>query len=166
MCVPCFISFCTIGASLGMPGLFITSSAFRILLSVCCPSSHSILCLFRSVLYLSFIADISETNTSKPFAFANTAAPAPLSPAPNTTILFISICILLSFARLLPLQLFMFWYFLLYLIFKVMIVSAAKIIVTIQKRIVILLSCTGLCGVFIRYLHSGSNWSSCVLKLS
>ena len=33
------------------------------------------------------MTDISDTNTSKPFFFAKTAAPAPLSPAPNMTIL-------------------------------------------------------------------------------
>ena len=144
MCVPCSISFFTMGASFGMPGLFTTSSAFRILLSVCCPSSHSILWALSSVLYLFLMADISETKTSKPFAFANTAAPAPLSPAPNTTILFIlfffycrlqgccpcDCIVLVVLSRR-------------YLIFRVMMVSAAKIMVTIQKRIVILLSCTG-----------------------
>ena len=35
------------------------------------------------------MADMSETKTSKPSFFANTAAPAPLSPAPSITILFI-----------------------------------------------------------------------------
>ena len=34
------------------------------------------------------MADMSLTNTSKPSFFARMAAPAPLSPAPNMTILF------------------------------------------------------------------------------
>ena len=34
------------------------------------------------------IDEKSETNTSKSLTAANTAAPVPLSPAPNTTILF------------------------------------------------------------------------------
>lgn len=45
--------------------------------------------LSRRSLYLSLIADISETNVSNPFTLASTAAPAPLSPAPKITILFI-----------------------------------------------------------------------------
>ena len=57
--------------------------------SVWCPSSQAIWWLSRSSLYLSLIADISETNVSNPFTLASTAAPAPLSPAPKITILFI-----------------------------------------------------------------------------
>ena len=63
---------------------------------------------------------MSDTNTSNPSFFARTAAPAPLSPAPNITILFIF-----------------------YLIFNVMIVNAANIMVVIQKRMVIFDSWNG-----------------------
>src|SRR5574344_1956177 len=42
------------------------------------------------------MADESYTNTSKPSFFARTAAPAPLSPAPKTTILFSIFSFLLS----------------------------------------------------------------------
>ena len=84
--MPLSFSFRIRGASLGMPGLFTTSSAFRISSSVWCPSSQAMSYLFSSSLYLSLIADMSETNVSSPFTLASTAAPAPLSPAPNTTI--------------------------------------------------------------------------------
>ena len=47
-----------------------------------------------------------------------------------------------------------------------MMVSAAKMMVTIQKRMVIFDSWKALCGFFSRYLHSGSNWLSWVRKLS
>ena len=89
ICMPLSVAFLTIGASLGMPGLFIISSAARILASVCCFSSHSILWSLSIFLYLSLMADMSLTNTSKPSFFASTAAPAPLSPAPRITIFFI-----------------------------------------------------------------------------
>src|SRR5690242_11487934 len=56
----------------GIPGLFTTSSAFRIIRCVCFPSSYAIPLCERTFLYLSFI-------------FASTAVPAPLSPAPRTT---------------------------------------------------------------------------------
>ena len=82
------ISF-TIGTSLGIPGLLITSSAFKINSAVCWPSSQGILRLFSCSLYLSFIGDLSETKTSKPCFCANTAAPIPLSAAPKITILAI-----------------------------------------------------------------------------
>lgn len=73
------------------------------------------------------IDDLSDTNTSNPFAFAKTAAPAPLSPAPNITIL------LLIF----------------YLIFNVTIVITAKIIPINQKRTTIFDSGTTLNGFWI-----------------
>ena len=75
------------GASLGIPGLLITSEALRMSSGVCCPSSHAMLFSFRKVLYLSLIVPLSETNTSKFFFFARYAAPVPLSPAPKITIL-------------------------------------------------------------------------------
>ena len=40
-------------------------------------------------LILVLDGDMSETNVSNPLTFASTAAPAPLSPAPKITILFI-----------------------------------------------------------------------------
>ena len=89
--VPCCFSFTMIGAVSGIPGLFTTSSALSIFSSVWCPSSHSMLYWFSSFWYLGLIADMSETNVSNPFVLASTAAPAPLSPAPKTTILFIII---------------------------------------------------------------------------
>ena len=70
-------------------GLLMISSALRIFSSVCCPSSHSIPRSSSIFLYLSLMADMSETKTSKPSFFASIAAPAPLSPAPSITILFI-----------------------------------------------------------------------------
>ena len=48
MGIPNAIIFLTIGASLGMPGLLITSSAFKISSSVCLPSSH-LLCTHQRV---------------------------------------------------------------------------------------------------------------------
>ena len=57
--------------------------------SLWCFSSHSMLWSSSIFLYLSFIADMSLTNTSNPSFLASTAAPAPLSPAPNITIFFI-----------------------------------------------------------------------------
>ena len=86
--VPCSLNFRISGASLGIPGLFTTSSALKICSSVCRPSSQAMPWPSRRVLYLSLIADISDTKVSNPFTLARTAAPAPLSPAPNTTILF------------------------------------------------------------------------------
>ena len=76
------------GALSGIPGLLTTSSAFNIKSGVCFPSSKGISYRSSCSLYLSWITDISETNTSNPFTWASTAAPTPLSPAPNTTILF------------------------------------------------------------------------------
>ena len=68
-------------------GAFTTSSAFKISSSVCCPSSQEMSYLSSISLYLLLMADMSDTNVSNPFTLASTAAPAPLSPAPNTTIL-------------------------------------------------------------------------------
>ena len=117
--VPCLISSTTSGAVRGMPGLLITSSALRISSAVCaCPSSKGISYSSRIFLYLSLMGDISLKKTSKPFTFARTAAPVPLSPAPKIAILFIF-----------------------YLIFNVMIAKAASIIVVIQKRTTIFDSC-------------------------
>ena len=125
--VPCSFNFKIIGASLGIPGLLITSSAFRMSDSVCLPSSHSMPRSFSMVLYLSFIMDISETKVSNPCFFARTAAPAPLSPAPSMTILLAIIFV--------------------YLIFNVIIVIAASTMVTIQKRTVIFDSWNTLLGL-------------------
>ena len=117
------------GAVSGIPGLFTTSSASIMRSTVCLPSSHAIPYSSSICLYLSLIDDMSETKTSWPFTWASTAAPTPLSPAPNTTILFffISFC---------------------YRIFKVTNVITAKIIPTIQNRVTILVSgitCKGRC---------------------
>ena len=116
-----------IGALSGIPGLLTISSAFKMSASVCCPSSQRIPWLSSISLYLGLIDDLSDTNTSNPFAFAKTAAPAPLSPAPNITIL------LLIF----------------YLIFNVTIVITAKIIPINQKRTTIFDSGTTLNGFWI-----------------
>ena len=114
--MPFAFSFRISGASFGMPGLLIASSAFRISSSVCPPSSHGMSLSSSICLYLSLMREASETNVSNPFFCARTAAPVPLSPAPNMTILFA-----MAF----------------YLIFKVIIVIAASTMVTIQKRTVI-----------------------------
>ena len=106
----------TIGTCSEIPGLFMTTSAFKILDAVCFPSSHSIALCLRTSLYTFLRVPKSETNTSNPFSFPNSAAPTPLSPPPSTTSLFI------------------------YLIFRVTIVRMAKRIPTIQKRVTILLS--------------------------
>ena len=126
--VPCDFNLRIIGASFGIPGLLITSSAFRMRDSVCLPSSHSMPRSFSMFLYVSLIVDMSETKVSKPCFFARTAAPAPLSPAPSMTILF-SHNLRLS-----------------YLIFNVIIVIAASTMVTIQKRTVIFDSWNTLLG--------------------
>eukprot|EP00975_Prorocentrum_lima_P040465 8495916-Prorocentrum_lima.AAC.1 len=44
---------------------------------------------FSMFLYVSLIVDMSETKVSKPCFFARTAAPAPLSPAPTSTMVTI-----------------------------------------------------------------------------
>ena len=72
---------------------------------------------------VSLIIPKSDTKTSNPSLSARMAAPHPLSPAPNTTILFS-----------------------IYLTFSVMRVNAAIIIVTIQKRTVTFASCMGCSG--------------------
>ena len=90
--------------------------------------------------YLSVMAPKSETNTSNPNFCARTAAPQPLSPAPNITILF----------SISPF----------YLTFNVISVIAAIMIVTIQKRTVTFASCIGLLGPLNTYLHSLSSFSS------
>ena len=89
MWMPRSTALSTIGASDGMPGLFIISSARSTFSSVWRPSSQAMPWLSSICLYLSLMADMSDTKTSKPSFFASTAAPAPLSPAPNITILFI-----------------------------------------------------------------------------
>ena len=124
--VPCDFNLRIIGASFGIPGLLITSSAFRMRDSVCLPSSHSMPRSFSMFLYVSLIVDMSETKVSKPCFFARTAAPAPLSPAPSMTILLAIIFV--------------------YLIFNVIIVIAASTMVTIQKRTVIFDSWNTLLG--------------------
>ncbi|CDB36972.1 unknown [Phocaeicola dorei CAG:222] len=124
--VPCAFNLRIIGASFGIPGLLITSSAFRMRDSVCLPSSHSMPRSFSMFLYESLIVDMSETKVSKPCFFARTAAPAPLSPAPSMTILLAIIFV--------------------YLIFNVIIVIAASTMVTIQKRTVIFDSWNTLLG--------------------
>ena len=124
--VPCDFNLRIIGASFGIPGLLITSSAFRMRDSVCLPSSHSMPRSFSMFLYMSLIVDMSETKVSKPCFFARTAAPAPLSPAPSMTILLAIIFV--------------------YLIFNVIIVIAASTMVTIQKRTVIFDSWNTLLG--------------------
>ena len=124
--VPCAFNLRIIGASFGIPGLLITSSAFRMRDSVCLPSSHSMPRSFSMFLYVSLIVDMSETKVSKPCFFARTAAPAPLSPAPSMTILLAIIFV--------------------YLIFNVIIVIAASTMVTIQKRTVIFDSWNTLLG--------------------
>ena len=45
-----------------------------------------------------------------------------------------------------------------YLIFNVMMVMAARRMVTIQKRMVIMFSCKAVVGLFMRYLVLGSSW--------
>ena len=102
MPMPLSMAFCTIGTSLGMPGLFTISVALSIFASVCCPSSHSMPWLSSICLYLSLMVPMSETNTSKPFCLANTAAPTPLSAAPNITILSISALFPLLFVVAVP----------------------------------------------------------------
>ena len=124
--VPCDFNLRIIGASFGIPGLLITSFAFRMRDSVCLPSSHSMPRSFSMFLYMSLIVDMSETKVSKPCFFARTAAPAPLSPAPSMTILLAIIFV--------------------YLIFNVIIVIAASTMVTIQKRTVIFDSWNTLLG--------------------
>ena len=86
-----------------MPGLFITSSALSISSSVCLPDSYGMPHFSRSVVYLPSIRPLSERKTSNPLTFARTAAPAPLSPPPRTTILFM-IFLFLSFNLFLPLS--------------------------------------------------------------
>ena len=88
MGMPAFCAFCTMGASLGMPGLFIISCAPSIFSSVCCFSSHSMLCSSSICLYLSAMLPKSDTNTPNPSFCARTAAPHPLSPAPSIAICF------------------------------------------------------------------------------
>ena len=141
----CFsIICCTIGAVSGMPGLLMISSAERIFSAVCWLSSHSMLCSSSICLYLSLMADMSDTNTSNPFCFASTAAPAPLSPAPNIAILFMSyffsffiVNVFISSSEIFKLSLNR------YLIFSVMMVIAARMMVVIQKRMVIFDSWNG-----------------------
>ena len=70
---------------------------------------------------------MSDTKTSNPSFLASTAAPAPLSPAPKITILLI-VLFLSNQAGKEPVY---------YLIFNVMMVNAARMMVTIQKRMVI-----------------------------
>ncbi len=112
----CFLIVSIKGTVPGIPGLFITKSAFRILPSVCCPSSHSISLCIRTFLYDSFIFPLSETKTSYPLAFPKSAVPTPLSPPTNS----------LTFPC--------------YLIFNVTIEMIANRIPTIQNRVTILLS--------------------------
>ena len=96
MGMPAWIALATIGAVSGMPGLFTISEALRMSSSVCWPSSQLMPRSSSICLYLSLIFDMSETNTSKPSFFANTAAPTPLSAAPKTTILFMFLYSFLS----------------------------------------------------------------------
>ena len=88
--IPLAMACCTMGAWLGIPGLFTISLALSIFTSVCRPSSQSMPWLSSICLYLSLMGPMSETNTSKPFCLAKMAAPTPLSAAPNITILSIS----------------------------------------------------------------------------
>src|ERR1700753_473456 len=80
--------FFTISFLSGIPGLFITSAAFRIFSSECIFSSKAIPCSSRVERYASFNGPPSETNTSYPRFAASIAAPTPLSPPPNMTIRF------------------------------------------------------------------------------
>ena len=72
----------------GIPGLFTTSSAFRMYSRVCCFSSHIMSCWLSISLYRGLMGPMSLTKTSNPFFKDKMAAPTPLSPAPKTTILF------------------------------------------------------------------------------
>ena len=86
--IPFVLIFFTISFFSGMPGLFITSSAFNIFSSVCCLSSNCNLILFKFLSVILFDRHPSETNTSYPCCLASNAAPIPLSPAPSMTNLY------------------------------------------------------------------------------
>ena len=73
-----------------MPGDLIASLASRIFDSVCPPCSYAISLSSNILTYCGLIVPKSDTKTSKPFFFANIAAPTPLSPAPKTTILLMT----------------------------------------------------------------------------
>ena len=74
------------GVNSGIPGDFTTVSAAKIRSKEWPNSSHSILFEASSFLYFSEINAASETKTFIPLILAKTAAPTPLSPAPNTII--------------------------------------------------------------------------------
>ena len=87
-CVHLSFNFITKGTVSEIPGLLITISAFKILLSVCCFSSNSIAFFKRTSVCFLEISPLSETKTSNPFCLPRIAAPTPLSPPPSIANLF------------------------------------------------------------------------------